>query len=175
MMAEAVILKARNAEVAAEMEQINRVDISRNGYEGESLWGFGHHHSSAHVCSFKNDPDVCGLIMDRAATIIRSDDMLPATDVVAGADGIHGIFAGNALRAKAKEMNANSIELVDNAAVFGLRVRQEACGDLEERAVECEAGFDGSLGAEGLERGRSPFKRNGRSLRWDEILLCGGR
>ena len=150
-----------DAEVSAEVEDVDGIEVAGDGDEGEGAGGFRQDHGSADVDAVHDDPDIGGSVMKGTADGGGGDDVLPSAEMVGGADGVDCGLIGDAVGVEAHGVNADALELADDGAVVGFRVGHERGGGAEHVAVEGEAGFGDGEGVELDERGRHPFKRDG--------------
>jgi hypothetical protein len=158
---EVVGVVARDAEVAAEVKHVDGAEVAGDGNEGEGARCFGEDNSSADVDAIHDDPDIGGSAMDGSAGAGGGDEVLPAAEMVGGADGGDCVFVGDALVRKAHGVDADAIEFADDLAIGGFIVGNHAGGEAEQGSVEGEAFFHGGFGLQVLERGRCPLKWNG--------------
>ena len=144
---EGIAVEARDAEVAAQVEQVDGAQIAGHGDEGEAARGGSEDDGAAKIHAVHHDPDVCGVVADSASGLACGDEVFPAAHVVGSADGFKGASVGDSRFCEAHSVNADAVKLADCVAVVFVVIPHHAGSEFEHRAVEGEAFFHRGLGA----------------------------
>lgn len=155
-----VSVEAGDAEVAAQMEQIDGAQVPRDGDQGEAGCGLSKDNRATKIRAVHDYPDIRGLTMRGATGVGGGDDVLPAAQVIGLADGFDLRLIYCACRGETEEVDADAIELVDGLLQVGIRVGHNTGSGGEHVAVKTEAGLCGGLRLELSERRRNPVEND---------------
>lgn len=173
---ELVAGEAGDAEVAAQMEQVERAEGSVDGYEIDIGLIDDEKYDSFDVGALEANPDVGVTGMNGCGVGLRGDEMLPAAVVILGTDGIED--------SRIVEAGFRITEGVDGDAaqlgydVPGFVVAGKTVGQVEHGLVEGEVGVEAGVLAESFHAAGNPtvigisWSFGGR--RWRCGLSLGG-
>src|SRR6266568_1175266 len=153
-------VKLGNAEMTAEVQDVNGAQIARYCNERKALGCFRQHHCATHVHAIKHEPDIGCSVVHGPTSIGGRHHMLPAAKMIGGSNSFHFSFVGNARGSKTEQMDADTIELVDCLPRWRIRIGNHACCNAQHCSVQREAVFNHRLRAEIHQRWRDPVQRN---------------
>ena len=115
--------------MAAQVEQVDGAQIACDRHQREAPRSFSQHDSAANIHAVQHHPDVGGSAVERASGPGGGDEVLPAAQMVCGANGVDLALVGDAGVREAQEMDADAIELSNHLAIFRFGVRHQAGSD----------------------------------------------
>jgi len=155
-----VSIKAGDAEVAAQVEQVNGAQVAGDGDQSEAPWGLREDNRAAQVCAIHHHPHIGGIVMHGATGVGGGDDVLPAAQMIGLAHGFNLRPVHSAIRGEAEDVDAEAVELVDRLLNVGVGVGHGAGCGVEHVAVKAEAGLRCGLRLQFSERRGHPVEND---------------
>ena len=152
--------------MAAQVEDVHGAEVAGDGDERDGAGRFREEDRAANVHAVDDHPYVGVAVVDGAAVVVGGDEVLPAAQLVGIANGVDGGFTGYSGGTEAEQVHADAVELAEGLARGLVGAGHEAGSQAQHVAVEGEAVFERGLRAEGGERGRGPFERDGACVRY---------
>ena len=144
----------RNAEVAAQMKQIEGAEGSVDGDE-INVGGTGeHHHCAFDIGMLEAYPYIGAALIVGVMSSLRGDHVLPAAVAILLADGFEAGRVVETGRGKFIAVHGNAVQFGDDAA--RVLIFDEVVGQCEHGAVEGEIGAERGVLADGVHVVRNP-------------------
>ena len=160
VLCEIVAVERGNAEVPAQMQQIDGAEIAGDGNQRQAL---GVSASTTAPRTFTpsstNHTSVVPLCTGPPWSL-GGDDVLPAAQVIGGADCLYRAFVGNAHGAEAQQVNADAVELLTATRVGSSESGTIPAATPSMCSIEGEAVFDGGQRAQLGQRRRRPIQHD---------------
>jgi len=143
-----------NAEVAAQMEKIERADCAIDGDEIYVRGAGEHDYRALDISVLEAYPDVGAAQVSRVVDRLCGDEMLPAVIVVLLADSFQTAGIVEPGRRELVAVHRDAVQFGDDSA--GVFIFNEVVGELKHGAVEGKVGAEGCMLADGVHVVRNP-------------------
>jgi hypothetical protein len=137
-----------NAEVAAEVDQIERTQLTGDVNDAHVTGGAGEHGDAVDVGAGEVEPEVGDGAVGLGGvggTLVSADEVLPACGVVGGDDGAHGLWCVKGRAGITIVVDGDAGERGGGAIGVHAVREEKVLGDLEHGAVEAEGSVAGGL------------------------------
>ena len=107
----AVSIKTGNAEMPAQMEKIDGIQIAGDGGQRQAFGRVDQDYRAAKVGAVHHHPHVGVVVVDRAARVAAADHVLPTAQMIGLADRFNLGWIGRTGLGKAQRVHADAVQL----------------------------------------------------------------